>query len=62
MAKEQGLTSIRFDIGENNSEMLAVIEYINLYKKRLNYCGELLSSRYFRTKKRLTFELFVNNY
>ena len=62
MAKEQGLTSIRFDIGENNSEMLAVIEYINLYKKRLIYCGELLSSHYFRTKKRLTFELLVNNY
>ena len=60
MAKEQGLTSIRFDIGENNSEMLAVIEYYNLYKTRLIYCGELLSPR-ITIEKRLAYELLLNS-
>ena len=60
MAQEQGLTSIRFDIGENNSEMLAVIEYYNLYKTRLIHCGELLSQR-LAIEKRLAFELLLNN-
>lgn len=60
MAKEQGLTSIRFDISENNSEMLAVIEYYNFYKKRLICCGELLSPR-ITIMKRFAFELLLNN-
>ena len=62
LAKEHNLTSVRFDISEDNAELLAVLELVNLIKTKYEYCGVVEYSYGLKKEKRHAYEKLIEYY